>query len=83
MAYYGCGCLVDNRSFVLPCVLNLYFASSCLLWMKVLRNKSYLFFQTWTEKSLSCTDYEIITKTIGNIVSTPGAHIVKGFIIMV
>jgi hypothetical protein len=40
------------------------FASSGLLWMTELCNKSYLFFQTSAAKLLSCTDYEIITKTI-------------------
>jgi hypothetical protein len=39
-------------------------AGSRLLWMNELCNKSYLFFQTLAAKSLSCTDYEIVTKRI-------------------
>jgi hypothetical protein len=38
---------------------------------------------TSTAKSLSCTDYEIITKMTGNTVATPVAHIVKVFTVMV
>jgi hypothetical protein len=73
--------LTHKCRFLLPCwLICTSFASSSLLWMNELCNKNYLFFHTSTTKSLSCTDYEIITKTIippGNIVATPVTHTVN------
>jgi hypothetical protein len=79
MAYYGC-----DRRFVLPCVLNLYFLCKFKSAVDEYTEQQKLFvLQTSTAKSLSCTDYEIITKAVGNIVATAVAHIVKVFTIMV
>jgi hypothetical protein len=61
MTCHSCDCLIDNRQFL--CSMGwicFSYASSRLLWMNELNNKSYTFFQMSTAETLSCTDYEIV-----------------------
>jgi hypothetical protein len=66
--------LITDVSYCCMCWICTSFTSSSLMWVNELCNKRYLFFQILTAKSLSCTNYEIITKTIIPPVATPVTH---------
>jgi hypothetical protein len=57
------GSLITNVSYCHVGWISTSSASSSLLWTNELCNKRYLFCQTLTAKSLSCTEYEI-TQTV-------------------
>jgi hypothetical protein len=86
MTYYGSGCLIDNRCYWLPIMLNLYFL-----------HKFKAAVDEWTVQQklfvLPNIDCKIILYKLwkhfkndyatGNIVTTSMAHTVKVLIIMV
>jgi hypothetical protein len=65
MIYCSYDCLIDNRCFLLPCGLHLYFLHNLKPTFYEWTVQQKLFVLPNTDcKSLSCTGYEIITKTI-------------------
>jgi hypothetical protein len=65
MTYHSSDCLIDNRRFLLPCGLNLYFLHKLKATVDEWNvQQKLLFSRSLTEEALCCTDYEIITKII-------------------